>query len=79
VAQVLNNIGILISSTDYAEARRFHERALAIREKTLGPDHPHFGLSLHNFALLVLRSRREKGQNTHPFFWAGFVAAGDWR
>ena len=27
----------------------------------------------------VLRSRRAAGQSTHPFFWASFVAAGDWR
>lgn len=30
-------------------------------------------------SLTVLRDRRAKGQSTHPFFWAGFVAAGDWR
>jgi len=35
--------------------------------------------SVRAASLEVLRSRREKGQNTHPFFWAGFVAAGDWR
>ena len=27
----------------------------------------------------VLAARRARGQSTHPFFWAGFVAAGDWR
>jgi CHAT domain-containing protein len=26
----------------------------------------------------VLRKRRSSGQSTHPFYWAGFVAAGDW-
>jgi CHAT domain-containing protein len=35
--------------------------------------------SVRAASLEVLRSRREKGQGTHPFFWAGFVAAGDWR
>ena len=30
-------------------------------------------------SLSMLRSRRAKGQSTHPFFWGGFVAAGDWR
>ena len=30
-------------------------------------------------SLSVLRDRRAKGQGTHPFYWAGFVAAGDWR
>ena len=29
--------------------------------------------------LTVLRDRRATGQSTHPFFWAAFVAAGDWR
>jgi len=27
----------------------------------------------------VLRSRRARKLNAHPFFWAAFVAAGDWR
>ena len=27
----------------------------------------------------VLQSRRERGESIHPFYWAGFVAAGDWR
>jgi CHAT domain-containing protein len=27
----------------------------------------------------LLSERRARGQSTHPFFWAGFVAAGDWR
>ena len=30
-------------------------------------------------SLTVLRQRRAKGQSTHPFYWAGFVASGDWR
>jgi CHAT domain-containing protein/tetratricopeptide (TPR) repeat protein len=30
-------------------------------------------------ALDLLRRRRAKGEITHPFFWAAFVAAGDWR
>jgi len=29
--------------------------------------------------LTVLRERREKNENTHPFFWGGFIASGDWR
>jgi CHAT domain-containing protein len=35
--------------------------------------------SVRAASLEVLHSRREKGQSRHPFFWAGFVAAGDWR
>jgi CHAT domain-containing protein/Tfp pilus assembly protein PilF len=30
-------------------------------------------------SLALLRDRRAKGASTHPFFWAAFVAAGDWR
>lgn len=29
--------------------------------------------------LFALRARRAAGQSTHPFHWAAFVAAGDWR
>ncbi|HEV8397243.1 MAG TPA: CHAT domain-containing protein [Vicinamibacterales bacterium] len=27
----------------------------------------------------VIRERRASGRSTHPFYWAAFVAAGDWR
>src|SRR5207253_484236 len=37
----------------YAQARPLFERALAIREKTLGPEHPDTATSLHNLALLL--------------------------
>ncbi|MFC2173274.1 tetratricopeptide repeat protein [Acidobacteriota bacterium] len=30
-------------------------------------------------SLDIIKSRREKGQSTHPFYWGAFVAAGDWR
>ena len=30
-------------------------------------------------SLAVIRDRRARGLSTHPFFWASFVAAGDWR
>jgi CHAT domain-containing protein len=29
--------------------------------------------------LAILRGRRAKGLSAHPFYWAAFVAAGDWR
>jgi CHAT domain-containing protein len=29
--------------------------------------------------LSVLRERRAKGLGAHPFYWAAFVASGDWR
>ena len=30
-------------------------------------------------SLSLIRERRAKGQSTNPFYWAAFVAAGDWR
>ncbi|HET7696536.1 MAG TPA: CHAT domain-containing tetratricopeptide repeat protein, partial [Vicinamibacterales bacterium] len=30
-------------------------------------------------SLAVLRQRRSSGRSAHPFYWAAFVAAGDWR
>jgi CHAT domain-containing protein/tetratricopeptide (TPR) repeat protein len=30
-------------------------------------------------SLEVLRDRRKRNVSTHPFYWAAFVAAGDWR
>ena len=33
--------------------------------------------SVHEASLALLNERREKGLSTHPFYWAGFVAAGD--
>ena len=30
-------------------------------------------------SLTVLRERRARRESTHPFCWAAFVAAGDWR
>jgi len=35
--------------------------------------------AVHDASMRVLQSRRARGQSTHPFYWAGFVAAGDWR
>jgi CHAT domain-containing protein/tetratricopeptide (TPR) repeat protein len=35
--------------------------------------------SVRGASLEVLRSRRLAGLSTHPFYWSGFVAAGDWR
>jgi CHAT domain-containing protein len=35
--------------------------------------------AVHQASVRMLNERRAKGQSTHPFYWAGFVAAGDWR
>ena len=34
--------------------------------------------SLRAASLAVLDERRQSGRSTHPFFWAAFVASGDW-
>jgi CHAT domain-containing protein len=34
--------------------------------------------AVRDACLEVLRSRREEGRSTHPFYWAAFVAVGDW-
>lgn len=35
--------------------------------------------SARDAALRMLRERRAQSRSTHPYFWAAFVAAGDWR
>ena len=53
-ATLANNLGYgLDMLADYAAARALYERALAIRERVLGADHPHTALSLNNLAALL--------------------------
>src|ERR1700756_4974572 len=35
--------------------------------------------AMHQATLQTLRQRRRDKRSTHPFYWAGFVASGDWR
>jgi CHAT domain-containing protein len=35
--------------------------------------------AVHDASLTMLHTRRMRRLSTHPFFWAGFIAAGDWR
>lgn len=35
--------------------------------------------AVNGASLDLLGSRRAHGASTHPFYWAGFIAAGDWR
>jgi CHAT domain-containing protein len=35
--------------------------------------------AVHAANVSVLNARRANGSSTHPFYWAAFVAAGDWR
>ena len=48
------------------------ERALAIREKVLGKEHPDVASSLNNLALLANSTYQ------HPYYWAAFIPSGDW-
>ena len=50
----LNNLALLLQDQgDLAGARALYERALAIREKALGPEHPDTAKSLNNLAVLL--------------------------
>jgi CHAT domain-containing protein len=35
--------------------------------------------AVHEASLALLLERKVNGESTHPFFWAGFIASGDWR
>ena len=55
VAISLNNLALLYDTRGkYAEAEPLYKRALAIWEKSLGPDHPQVALGLNNLALLYV-------------------------
>ena len=41
-----------------ADAEPLYKRALAIKEKTLGPEHPHVAKALANYAALLRRTGR---------------------
>jgi CHAT domain-containing protein/tetratricopeptide (TPR) repeat protein len=35
--------------------------------------------AVRNASRTMIRERRQKGKSTHPYYWGGFVAEGDWR
>ena len=45
-------VGTLYQQGRYAEAAKVAKEALGVAEKTVGPDHPAFGVSLNNLAEL---------------------------
>ncbi len=55
VAEWLTGLGLyrLVALAAYGQARPLFERALAIREKVLGPEHPDTATSLNNLAALL--------------------------
>ena len=55
----LNNLAELYRATGrYAEAEPLFQRALAIGEKTLGPEHPNLAIRLNNLAMLYQATGR---------------------
>lgn len=58
------------------EATRIWMRALYEGRLTRNLD---TAAAMREASLGVLRARRAAGKSTAPFFWAAFVAAGDWR
>ncbi len=54
----LNNLAWLLQATNrLAEAEPLYARALAINEKSYGPDHPDVARDLNNLALLQATNR----------------------
>src|SRR6185436_5117369 len=62
-------------SLDDRAARQWMEALYAARLA----QHLDTAESVRAASLSMLRDRRAKGLSTHPFYWAAFVAAGDWR
>jgi len=53
-ARLFNELGVLFDAkADYAQAKTLKRRALAILEKSLGPNHPQVATALNNLALLL--------------------------
>ena len=54
MAESLNNLASLYQAQgNYAEAEPLYKRSRAIREKSLGPEHPDVAMSLENYALFL--------------------------
>ncbi|MBK8434110.1 MAG: tetratricopeptide repeat protein [Chloroflexi bacterium] len=54
VAELNNSVGFYLNQYGQSqEARPYYARALAIREKVLGAEHPHTALSLNNMGALL--------------------------
>ena len=58
-ARLFNQLGLLFrAKANYAEAEPLMRRALAIDEKSQGPDHPNVGIDLNNLAALLQATNR---------------------
>jgi tetratricopeptide (TPR) repeat protein len=59
VATSLNNLAVLYRDQGrYAQAEPLFQRALAIWEKALGPEHPNVATALENYARLFREMKR---------------------
>jgi tetratricopeptide (TPR) repeat protein len=59
VVKILNNLAGLLKDTNrLAKAEPLYRRSLAIREKSLGPDHPDVAAALNNLAELLQITNR---------------------
>ncbi len=59
MAASLNNLaGLYHTQSKYAEAEPLYQRALTIREKALGSEHPDVAQSLENYAALLRETGR---------------------
>ena len=59
MATSLNNLaGLYDAQGKYGEAEPLYRRALAIREKALGPEHPDVATCLENYAILLKKMGR---------------------
>ncbi len=54
-----------VAQGHYAEAEPVYKRSLAIRQRALGPEHPHVATSLENYAAL-LRGTARADEARHP-------------
>jgi CHAT domain-containing protein/tetratricopeptide (TPR) repeat protein len=68
----------VIMSLWSVEDRATQQWMEALYQARLG-DHLDTADAMRQASLTLIRERRAKGQSTHPFYWAAFVAAGDWR
>ena len=49
-----NNLATVLKyQVDLKQAKEYHERALAVRRQTLGPQHPDIASSYHNLATVL--------------------------
>jgi tetratricopeptide (TPR) repeat protein len=61
VAKSLNNLAALYyNQGQYAKAKPLYQRALAIWEEALGPEHPALAKALENYAHLLRKMRRRE-------------------